>query len=118
MPYDPLYVEAGKLRNRVTLQRSSASPDVLGQRNSTWVPFYSCWASLDQISSKLIFQTGNLSSSVSHKMRIRYPGSSYTISPGNRVVFGSHTYQIVSVDNVQERNIVLEILLLEINGAN
>jgi head-tail adaptor len=61
------------------------------------------------------FQEGFVSV-VAHRITIRFPGHSYPITDGMRVVKGSAVYLIQAVENVQERNRVLHLNCIRIDG--
>lgn len=49
---------------------------------------------------------------------MRWPGASVTIAPGMQAVYGSKTYKIQAVNNVDERNLILKLMTLELNGTS
>jgi head-tail adaptor len=116
MYVNPLVINPGELRHSVTISAPSSDGDAFGAGSNIWTPILTTRASLKQITAKTLFQTGALISQATHILRMRY--TSTVIEPGYRVTYSTHTYRVVNVDNVQERNRVLEILLLEINGNN
>lgn len=52
----------------------------------------------------------SLSSTMTHLIVIRYPGSSITIAPGMTVKHGNDSFAIQAVDNLLERNRFLNLL--------
>lgn len=112
---DPLLIDPGDLRHKITIQAPVTTGGTFGT-GPKWSDVLTTRASLQQITAKTLYQSGALSTVASHKLRTRY--TSTVIMPGYQVTFGSKTYRVVNVDNIQERNRVLELLLLEVNGAN
>ena len=117
MAYDPLILAAGDLRHTITISAPSTAGDAFGASGSMYTPILTTRASFQQITAKTMYQTGALSSQATHKLRMRYR-SDVTIAAGHQVKYSSHTYRVVNVDNVMERNRVFELLLLEIGGQS
>jgi SPP1 family predicted phage head-tail adaptor len=113
---DPLIIPPGTLRHSITILAPSAVGTTFGGSGTTWTPVITTRASLQQIAAKSVYQTGALSTQVTHKLRMRYSRAA-TIKPGYQVTYSTHTYRVVNVDNVEERNRVIELLLLEVNGG-
>jgi len=112
-PLDP-----GQLRNQVTLGTLSTSQDASGQPLSTWPVYLTCYASIRQLSGQELYQADEFTSAKQVKIVMRWPGPGITINPGDRVFFGTHVYVIEIVDNVEMRNIQIELTCLEIDGTN
>lgn len=110
-------INPSELRHQVQIQSESSTPDSFGQPQPVWTTILTAWASVETINEKELYQAGALTSQVTHTITIRYPGSSVTIAPGMRVVYGSHTYKLQACNNVDERNILLKLMCLELNGA-
>jgi len=112
-----LYLPSGSLRQSVTISAPSPAGDAFGATGNTWNSILITRASLQQITAKTMYQTGALSTEATHKLRMRYR-SDVTIAAGYQVTYCTHTYRVVNVDNVMERNRVFELLLLEIGGQD
>jgi SPP1 family predicted phage head-tail adaptor len=115
MAYDPLILPAGHLRHSITISSPSPAGDAFGASGNTWIPILTTRASLRQITAKTMYQTGAISTQATHSLRMRYR-SDIAIAAGYQVAYSTHTYRVVSVDNVLERSRVYELLLLEIGG--
>jgi len=108
-------MQAGKLRHLVTLQRLSGATDTTGNETETWVDYASVRAQIepwiDSARSGREEFTGNQRTAIVYtRFRIRYfPG----ISPKDRVVFGSRTFDIQAVNNRDERNFEIELICKE-----
>jgi len=115
-------MQAGTLRHRITIQSPPpASGDPFASLPSgsppAWIPVVTMWASISPLTSKEVFQAGQLNMKVSHKIMIRYPGAAYTVSAGDQVVFGFRVFNLATgIINPDERNIVLELLAYEITA--
>jgi head-tail adaptor len=111
-------VNPGDRRHQVQIQSEGTSQDVVGGQASTgWAAFRTTWASIVTAGSKDAFQSGQFSAQVTHVINIRAITGDAEIMPGMRVVFGIHTYLIQAVDNVQLRDISINLMCLEIDGG-
>lgn len=84
----------------------------------TWPPFYTCWAAIETKAMREVFQEGFVSQVV-HVICIDWPGRRIAINASHRVVVLSSgsVYEIQAVDNIEERNLVLRIECIQIDGA-
>lgn len=103
----------GQLDKRVTIQETVRVPDGGGGYTETWKDVATVWASLQPLSGREVIQSGQLQAQVPHRVRIRYrPG----ITAANRLTFKGRTLEIISVANIDERNVELELLCQEVVG--
>ncbi len=108
-------LEPGKLRHQIQIQSQSSSQDSYGQLQQTWATIRTSWASIQSLILKEAFQADSLTSQVTHLITLRWP-SGVSIQAGMRVVYGSHTYKIQAVNNIDERNVILKLLVMELNA--
>jgi SPP1 family predicted phage head-tail adaptor len=109
-------LEPGELRHRIQIQQQTSSPDGFGQPQPTWTTIVDAWARIEALSEKELYQNGQLTSQVSHTITLRYPAGA-TVTAGMRVTYGSHVYHVQAANNLEQRNTVLKLLVLEINAA-
>lgn len=101
-------MRAGRLRHRVRLERRTlGSADVYGERLPTWALLDSVWASIESVGATETRRAEQQQIEATHAIRIRYYSG---LTAKDRVVFNSRTFEILSVLNVDERNI--EMLLV------
>lgn len=112
---DPLVLNPGDLRHLVTISAPTPHVGTFAPVSDKWTLVLTTRAALKQITAKTMYQTGAILTQASHTLRMRYTPTS--IKPGYQVTYSTKTYRVVNVDNVLERNRVLELLLLEINGS-
>lgn len=105
-------MQAGRLRHRVTVQRSTDSIDQYGDQTPTWASLGTVWASVEPLSGREYFAAAQMQSEVSTRIVIR-PISGVTLTPKDRVKFGSRYFDIQSVINRDERNRELQLLCVE-----
>jgi SPP1 family predicted phage head-tail adaptor len=104
-------MQAGKLRHRVTIQTATQSQDAYGEADRTWSDADTVWASVSPASSRELVQGRQVQAETTHTIRMRYHEDA---APTARLKFGSRTFNIVRVHNIDERNIELEIEAAEI----
>ena len=110
---------AGKLNRRVQLQRPVTTPDALGESDTAFTTYYTCWASIDAQNSSLLYETSEFVSRPTMRITIRWTAS-VTVEPGDRVVYtqattGAHLYTIQSFINTEQANRDLVILAYEVD---
>ncbi|GGA80712.1 hypothetical protein GCM10011507_34910 [Edaphobacter acidisoli] len=110
-------IPPGSLRYQVSVQAQSTTQDSLGGQTETWATILTCMAAIETISQREAYQEGQFSAQVTHRVSMYWPGVSLVIQGGMRVLFGSRILLIQTPENVQERNRVLHLHCLEINGA-
>ena len=122
MPIDPLYIAPGDLRHSITIQaENTADRDAAGQPVSTWETVLTTRAKIEDSGSasyKDLFQNNALAAQSTDLITIRWPGSSITIAPGQRVIFGDNSFLIQAIDNVLRRNRKLRLACLIIDETS
>jgi SPP1 family predicted phage head-tail adaptor len=87
-------IDAGKLRERVTVQIASGATNALGETVLTWGDSSAVWASVEGVSAREALISGQQETTVSHRVRLRYlPG----LTSQHRFSWRSRTLEIVSL---------------------
>lgn len=87
-------IDAGKLRERVTVQIASGATNSLGEQVLTWSNSSSVWASVEGVSAREALEFGKQDAAVTHRVRLRYlPG----LTQSMRLSWRSRTLDIVSL---------------------
>ncbi len=109
-------INPADLRHQIAIQSLTSTPDAFGQPQQTWSTILTANGRVTTATKQLeLLQAGALSSQVTHVVTLRYPAA-VEIQAGMRVVYGTHYYKIQAVDNFDDRNVLLNLLCLEING--
>jgi len=87
-------MQAGKLRNTVTIQQQTAGQDEIGQPMTTWTNVATVWADIRHLSGIETVKAGAQISAVKASIRIRYRAG---INAGMRILHGSTIYNIAAV---------------------
>ena len=115
---NPLAISLGELRQSVQLARASATVDSFGQKLTTWPVYLTAHAKIENLSGQELFQGDEFTSADQVRVTIRWPGAGYPVHTGDRIFFGSHIYVVQVIDNVLERNRVVKLNCLEIDGES
>jgi len=87
-------IDAGKLRERVTVQVASGTTNTLGETVLAWSDSSAVWASVEGVSAREALMAGQQETTVTHKVRLRYlPG----LTQQMRFSWRSRTLEIVSL---------------------
>ena len=105
-------MRAGTLRHRVTIQAETLVDDGEGGYTKTWGSTDAVWASVEPLSGAEAFQASQVQGAVTHKIIIRYLAG---VTPKSRILFGSRTFNIKSVLNQFEKNVLLTLICEETN---
>ena len=87
-------IDPGKLRERVTVQQSSAARNSFGEAVLSWSDFATVWASVEGVSAREALAAGQQDVTITHRVRLRYlPG----LTQRDRFSWRSRTLNIVSL---------------------
>lgn len=114
---NPLAIDAGELRHQIQIQQQSPSQSTTGAPASNWTTILQTMSKISTASSREVYQASQFTAQVSHVIKIRWPGAGVNIQGGQQVVFGSQVFKLQTVENVLQRNRVLLLHCLEINGT-
>lgn len=108
-------MQAGKLRDRVTIQRvkSAATLDAAGvvdlTTSSNWETLASRWAEVVGAGGQERGESQRTAANITHKITLRWDDTTTTITPRERVVWNSKTLDITAVHEMdgKRRGVVL-----------
>lgn len=92
-------MDAGKLRERITVQLASESRNALGETVQTWGTYATVWASVEGVSSRESLFAGQQQIAISHRVLIRYLSG---LTQSMRIEWRGRTLEIVSL--LEHRN--------------
>jgi SPP1 family predicted phage head-tail adaptor len=87
-------IDAGKLRERVTVQIASGATNTLGETVLTWANSTAVWASVEGVSAREALAAGQQDVTVTHRVRLRYLTG---LTQQMRFSWRSRTLNIVSL---------------------
>lgn len=101
-------INAGDLRERITLQSPPVGRNAVGGRSGDWVDEATVWAAAWPVSAREMLAGGQITSEVSVRFRIRYRAG---VLPSWRVVWRGVAYAIVGDPiDVQGRQVALDLM--------
>lgn len=65
-------MNAGELRERVTVQQATENRTPMGEVTQTWGAFSTVWASVQGVSAREFLLAGQQQVEISHRVRMRY----------------------------------------------
>lgn len=87
-------IDAGKLRERVTIQQATESRNALGETVLSWATFAERWASVEGVSAREALELGQADVSVTHRVRMRYVDG---MTQNMRLVWRGRVLEIVAL---------------------
>lgn len=117
MPKDPLYISAGELRHTVQIQQPQYTPGASGisLTPQNWTTVRTTQAAIYTAGGRETSMAAQIVSSVSHVVKARWTAT--VVKANYRVVFGSRTFTVQYAENVLERDRVLLLYCLEVDGG-
>lgn len=108
-------MRAGELRNVVEIQRppTGEDQDSAGQVIGDPVTVAHAKASIKQLSAREKFGVASFAATATHRLVLRWQPELDAIDSSWRVLFGDRVFEILSHDNVEERNRVIELICQE-----
>jgi SPP1 family predicted phage head-tail adaptor len=94
-------ISAGKLRNKISIQRKTRTPDGGGGWSDTWAEIHNISAYIKPVSGNEVFVAMRIQASITHDIMIRYLDD---VKASDRIVFKERLFNIQSVINIEERN--------------
>lgn len=100
----------GRLRHRLTVQNVVETRDEIGANVVTYENVVTMWGSVVTLSGNERVVASQIAPRSTHKIRMRYLAG---LTVRNRLKFGDRLFQIEFVNNVDQRNKILEMLCVE-----
>jgi SPP1 family predicted phage head-tail adaptor len=97
-------MNAGKLRQRITIQTRGTTQNAMGQPSSTWNDTLTVYARVVSVSGKEEFKGQQFNPEVTHQITIRSSTAAEAITPLQRISTNGRILDIISV-NFGERRI-------------
>lgn len=107
-------MQAGKLRQRVTLQQVTRVPNQYGEMVETWADVATLYAAVEPLRGREFFDAEQVQADISHRVRIRYyPG----VDSMMRFRFGTRYLYVNTAINVDERRREMHCMCREMPDA-
>jgi SPP1 family predicted phage head-tail adaptor len=105
-------IRAGRLRHRVTIERTVETVNAVGGVTRSWTAIARRYAGIEPVSGREFVNADQTNSTVTHRIMLRADGQ-LTLTPKDRIVFGTRVFGIESVMDRDERGKVLEVMASE-----
>lgn len=103
----------GERRDRVTFQTPVISTDDFGEPDKSWADICTSWALVQPLKGTERFSAGGVKADADHRIVTRNRPELASLSPTDRIVFGSQVFDIRAVIARDHRRSELEILVTE-----
>ena len=103
-------IKPADLDKRLTIQTRTRSSDSQGGGTLSWTSSDTVWAMIEPLSGYEKTQAQRLSNPMSHKVTLLYRSG---ITVKDRLVYGSRTFTIKEVINVDEQSVFLILKCIE-----
>lgn len=109
-------MQAGKLRYLITIQRLTGARDTTGEETDTWYAWAQVWVHFEpwtgsaRSGREMWTPSGQLIALDYTRIHLRYIAG---ITPKDRIVYAGRTFDILAVNNRDERNAELELIAKE-----
>lgn len=101
----------GKLRHSITIERYTETTDEFGQSQRVWSSFATRHANIEPLFGVALERAKQIDVQTTHRLTIRHAG----ITPDDRVQFGSRTFNVLYVLDVEERGIQEQLYCIEVS---
>jgi len=108
-------VRAGSLRRRIRIEKKTAADDGQGGSTFTWTLHATPWAEPDELGPQADVYGGAVVDATVTRFKLRYVAG---VTVAMRVVYGSRTYNIEGIRNVQHRDRRLELICREVRDGS
>lgn len=100
----------GNLRHSVTIEKNTEVLDAAGSPKDSWSAFATVFARLEPLTGRELYAAQQFSTALSHKVTIHYLVG---VIPKMRISFGTRRLNILSVENMGERNRFMSLMCEE-----
>jgi SPP1 family predicted phage head-tail adaptor len=107
-------VNVGKLRHRVQHVRDTTASDDLGDMVPTPTTVGTYWGQVVTLSGREAVNAQQLRAETTHRVTLRWQGTSVDVKPGDKLVYNSRTFSILWVNNLDERNRQIDAYCTEV----
>ena len=94
--------QATSYRHYVTIQTLVRTSDNMGGFTKAWTDSATVAASINPIQARQVMEYKSIDVDVTHLVRMC---GEIAITVNDRIVFGSRVFQILAIENIEERNI-------------
>lgn len=107
---------AGPKRQRISVQTLSEVQDTFGQTIPTWTTQGTYWAEVRNLAGREAVNAKQIKADTTHQVTMRYIGTLFSTAgllPSMRLLFNTRVFNILWVNNIDERNREYQLLCQE-----
>jgi SPP1 family predicted phage head-tail adaptor len=104
----------GKLRHRIQVVRDTFASDDLGDMVPTPTTVGTCWGEVVTLSGREAVNARQLKPETTHRVTLRWQGASVAIKPSDKLIYDSRTFNVLWVNNLDERNRQIDAYCTEV----
>lgn len=101
---------ASDMRKRISVQARTLTHDSEGGHAETWTERIEVWAAIYPIKAQQAFEYASINVRASHIIAVR---GMVDIRETDRIVYDSRNFEVVTVENIQEQDVVKVCACLE-----
>lgn len=110
MRLKPKRITASKMDKRITYQEQVLTRNDFGEEIISYEDFGTIWASIEPFKGEEKWGSDQREARITHRIRHLYIAG---LSPIMEITFGSRTFEIEAIRNIDERNFEMEVLAIE-----
>lgn len=104
----------GKNRCKVTIEQNTPTRSASGQATDSWSTYKTAWGELNHVRGQEVFRSRQVHAEADHVFEFDWIDAQ-AVTVRMRVTYGSRTFDILSVNNLGERNRRVRLDLRERN---
>lgn len=105
----PVRIRAGLLREKIRIERATATQNGFGEPVTTWATHATVRAQVEPLEGREVFDADHQMTRTPVVFRIRYSSDVSDVAETDRIVWKSKTHDIESVAELEGRRKLLEI---------
>jgi SPP1 family predicted phage head-tail adaptor len=110
-------IQPGELRKRIRIQQNAAVQTPDGGTAENWVDFVTRWAAIGPLGGRELAAAAQVYPEANSLITLRwFPGAELLrpgVAPDMRILYGARQFDIVNVNDVEERHQELRIVAIE-----
>lgn len=108
-------MQAGKLQHRVIVQTVTETAQPSGEKRQTWSTLATVWAAVMPVGGSEPWNADQAQPNVTHTVTLRSGGdiTRATVTPKNRILYGTRILNIVSITDEEENGFKLTLNCME-----
>lgn len=101
----------GEYRHRISIQGNALVADGEGGFTEGWADLSTVWAKITAVQARQQYQFNSVGVEATHRFEVR---GSVVVNEKNQIKFGTRTFEIKTIEDIQERGIVKVITCREV----